>query len=267
MHISRFVLTVIAGACVAAPAFATTNLIDNGQFTSVHNGGVGQQNWDANGVTYGATAWINREFAPDVIGFNFLFADGNAGSTGVFGAVKLWTAANGGSNSWDGLSSAGANQNFMALDGAERTSAITQTVNGLTPGDQYTLFFSYAFAQQYTFDGPTVQSLHAFVQPTFDASTPSWTSATVNLPNHAFSGWAQANTTFTATAASEVVAFLAEGSPAIPPFALVGDVTLLADQSGPPAIPEPAVWTLLLGGFAGVGAVRWRRRRKAALPI
>ena len=93
-------------------------------------------------------------------------------------------------------------------------------------------------AQQYTYSGATAQALHVFVG---NAITAAWTSATVILAEHDFSGWIQENFTFTATSPSEVVSFLADGSPAVPPFTLVSDVSM---EAAPAPVPGGGVLSL-----------------------
>ena len=70
------------------------------------------------------------------------------------------------------------------------------------------------------------------------------------------SGWSLEAFDFIATAASEVLSFLAVGSPAanLPPFALLDGVSLTA-------VPEPSALAMMLAGFGGLGFVAHRRRR------
>ena len=80
-------------------------------------------------------------------------------------------------------------------------------------------------------------------------------TAVISNVSHGFSGWVHQTFTFTAASASEVLSFLAVGTPAgVPPFALLDGVTLAA------AVPEPSSWALMLGGFAVVGFIARRRR-------
>ena len=68
--------------------------------------------------------------------------------------------------------------------------------------------------------------------------------------------------TFTAASASEVLKFVSDGGGvALPPVALLADVSLTGDIPG--SVPEPATWAMMGMGFAGLGLVAYRRRRKA----
>ena len=67
-----------------------------------------------------------------------------------------------------------------------------------------------------------------------------------------------ANFTFTANSSTELLSFLAVGTPAanLPPFALLDGVSLTA-------VPEPSTWALMLVGFSGLGYATLSSRRPA----
>jgi hypothetical protein len=127
--------------------------------------------------------------------------------------------------------------------------AISQTINGLTPGDQYTVSFWWGGAQQSGFTGATTEQ--------WQVSLGSQTQSTVILhnANHGFTGWQQQSFTYTPTSASELLSFLALGTPTgVPPFSVLDGVTLNA------ATPEPGTLALLGSGLlAGVGFVRSKK--------
>jgi hypothetical protein len=127
---------------------------------------------------------------------------------------------------------------------------MTQTITGLIPGDSYDLSFSYAFGQQYLFYGPTTQSL------TVGLGSGSATFGPVGVANNGFDGWYSFSGLVTATSTSEVLSFLASGSPAVPPFAMISNISLTS-------VPEPATWTMVILGLGGLGGVARRRRSPA----
>jgi hypothetical protein len=233
--------SAIAGALALAFSMGSaqaTEFVVNGNFTQLSNG-LGQ--FDTNTTV---TGWSGNG------GYNFVFNTADQSVQGIYGGLALWDAANGGANSWNGTTLSGAG-NFAALDGDFQTSAISQTITGLTPGKQYYLSFNYAFSQQYGFDGDTLQNLTVSFGSTLNATSP-----TFSLSSHGFSGWLSAGGYVTADSTSDVLSFLAYGNLPVPPFALVSDVSLTG------AIPEISTWAMMLAGFAGLGFVGYRRRAK-----
>ena len=190
-------------------------------------------------------------------GYNFIFAAGTAdttGATGVYGGLTLWGPNNGSANGLPPSSPNGGN--FVAADGDFQTEAITQTINGLKAGDKYTVSFYWAGAQQEGFTGPTT-----------DAWIVGFGSATqetpiVNNVSHGFTGWQHQSFTFTADGASDVLSFLAVGTPAgVPPFSLLDGVSVNSVSA-----PEPGSVTLLVslaGLLGGLGIRRFRKKAKS----
>jgi PEP-CTERM motif len=244
-YMKKLIATAAFAAAVSAAGVAgAAQFVTNGDFTTLTNG-LGQMD-----AFTQATGWTSTNSAQNA--YNFVMANGTAGSNGQDGNVALWTAANGGANTWNGL--AALSGNFVALDDDFQVGALTQTISNLVIGQTYTFSYEYAFAQQLGFNGPTVQSLEADIGPDF-----SQNSGNVDLDNHAFIGWQTAGGTFTATQTSETLSFLATGSPQVPPFALVSNVSITG------GVPEPAAWAMMLLGFGGLGALaRSRARRLAA---
>lgn len=75
----------------------------------------------------------------------------------------------------------------------------------------------------------------------------------VNNASRGFTGWMDQTFDFVATGPSDVLSFLANGTPAgVPPFALLANVSITQ-------VPEPASLTVLLSGITGLIGLGWRR--------
>ncbi len=214
-------------------------------------------------------------------GYNFVFTPGMAdegtntgakagqdteapgqSNSGSVGNVYLW-----GSNNLTGgtviPATNPAGGNLIAADGAYETAAIVQQIYNLTPGITYTVGFWYAAGQQYNFAGDTTEiwkvALGTSALTTTSPATAYQTTPVINLTSHTFSGWAYDTMNFTATSSSEMLSFLAYGTPSgEPPFSVLNGVTM-------DVVPEPSSWIF----FAGVGTACTifgvvRRRRRLA---
>jgi PEP-CTERM motif len=127
-----------------------------------------------------------------------------------------------------------------------------QLINGLVAGQTYELSFYQAASQQQGQLGPTTEQW----QVSLGAQTQ--TSSLMNLPGPPgaapdFAPWNQQTLIFTASAASEMLTFLALGTGA-PPIALLDGVSLNAT-------PEPSCLLLIGAGLVGLAAVYRRRKR------
>ena len=237
MQFRKITLVLAAAAAMSALPAQAANLVVNGGFEATTNG-KGQLGFNTN-----ATGWTN------VNGYTFLYTPGTAdtsGALGQYGQVSLWGPGNGSVN---GLTVSPTGGNFIASDSAFQTTPIQQTIAGLVAGQKYDLGFDWGAAQQFGFTGATTDQW----QVSLGGETHS--TAVINNASHGFSGWKHQVFSFTATGASEVLSFLAVGTPnGVPPFALLDGVTLNA------AVPEPSTWALMLGGFAVVGFISRRRR-------
>jgi hypothetical protein len=226
----------------AAPSRAAViNLVQNGDF---------EQTLIPGSAEFGSAYPSQQVTSWATTGYNFIFAPGTAdttGATGQYGNLKLWGPNDGSANGLPSASPSGGN--YIGADGAYNVAPITQTINGLSPGSLYSVVFWWAGAQQSGFTGATTEQW----QVTLGTSTQS--TSVVALPSQGFTGWMKQSFTYLATSTSEVLSFLAVGTPAgVPPFALLDGVSVTK-------VPEPASITVLLVGIAGLaGAVRLRNR-------
>jgi hypothetical protein len=224
----------ILGLSMMFAASARADLITNGSFETLTNG-AGQLGFNTDAV-----GWTTS-------GYNFVYNSGtadNGGTSGVFGNLQLWGPGNGSANGLPASSPDGGN--YIAADGAFQTGPISQTISGLIIGQQYTVEFYWAGAQQYTFDGNTTE------QWIVSLGSQSIATDVLNDANHGFTGWQHVAMTFTADGVEDVLSFLAVGTPnGEPPFALLDGVTM--------NVPEPASMTLMGAGLAALGLVRRRR--------
>ena len=215
------------------------NLVSNGDFETTTNGS-GQM-----GLITDATGWVTS-------GYNFVFTPGSADTTGVqssYGNLQLWGPNNGGAPS-NTLGASPTGGNYIGADGAFQVGPITQTISGLVAGQQYSVGFDWAGAQQYGFTGDTTE------QWIVSLGDESHSTTIVQDISHGFTGWTHETFTFTAEGDSEVLSFLAVGTPnGEPPFSLLDGVTMTA-------VPEPASMAILGSGLAVLGFVRRRRARR-----
>ena len=89
---------------------------------------------------------------------------------------------------------------------------------------------------------------------------PAQLSSLYSLPQGGVGQWQAQRLTFTADATSDVLTFLAVGTPGgAPPISFLDGVSLTAD------VPEPAAWALMLLGVVALGGAV--RRRRTALAV
>ena len=234
-------------ACLAlippTAASASPNLVTNGDFEQTTM-------MDAQGnftpeqmTTTNVTGWSTS-------GYNFVFGAGTAstvGSTGVYGPTYIWSgsAVAGGPV----LSQSPTGGNFVGADGAFGVGAITQTLSGLMAGANYAVSFWWAGAQQSGYNGTTTEQWQVGL------GNQTQSTAVVTDPSNGFTGWMQQTFIFQATGSSEVLSFLAAGTPGgEPPFSLLDGVS--ATQ-----VPEPASMALSAFGAGLILLVMFRCRR------
>lgn len=241
----KLLTLTLAAALVAGAAPALANSFTNGGFESLTNG-PGQL---TNNTT--ATGWTVANG-----GYTFVYAAGTIdqpGTLGQYGDNYMWGPNSGSANGLTGISPSGGN--IIAFDGAFQVEPLEQIITGLTPGKTYKVGFDYGFAQQFGFDGDTIQNWSV----NFAGQTA--TTADYNLPNHGFSGWFHNSYNFIANNATETLSFVAYGNLPVPPFALLDGVTFSQETGG---VPEPSTWAMLIAGFGLVGFSARRRRNTAS---
>lgn len=227
--------------CCAAGSVQAADLVQNGGFEQ--NTGGGQLGFNTTAADWATT------------GYNFLFSPGSADTTGVtgqYGNLQLWGPNNGSANGLPATSPDGGY--YIGADGAYDAGPITQTISGLTIGAQYVVSFYWAGAQQSGFDGANTEQW----QVSFGSNTQS--TPVYDNSSHGFSGWMSQTFTFTADATSDVLGFLAIGTPiapSVPPFALLDGVSVNE-------VSEPASIALLAVGAVALGGVVRRRRANRA---
>ena len=191
-------------------------------------------------------------------GLGFLMFPGQADTPGAVtgeyggpGSFELYGPNDGFNNGLPAASPVGGN--YVAADGDSGNSGLrvdlSQTINGLTLGKNYNVSFWWAAAQQRFFFGDTTES--------WEVSFGNQTQSTgfIANPEAGFQPWRKATMLFTANNSSEVLNFLAVGTPSgLPPFSLLDGVSVTA------AVPEPASWAMLIAGFGLIGAAARRRR-------
>lgn len=145
-----------------------------------------------------------------------------------------------------------AGGSFVAIDADKLyTSAIAQTITGLTAGTTYKLTFWYAGGQFTAQSGST--------NSWWDVSFGGSTQRTDILQNasQGFTGWHAASMSFVADGPSAVLSFLAGStSSGAPPVSLLDGVSLTA------AVPEPSSFAFALAGLVLLGGLRLRARRQ-----
>uniref|UniRef100_Q01UL1 PEP-CTERM protein-sorting domain-containing protein n=1 Tax=Solibacter usitatus (strain Ellin6076) TaxID=234267 RepID=Q01UL1_SOLUE len=147
---------------------------------------------------------------------------------------------------------------FLADGGSSFSGALSQSVSGLTVGSLYKLTFWQAAGQENCLyddgvncDPPGNVNLTQDWQVTFGST--SLTSTTMSTPIHTSFAWNQQIMFFTATATTQVLTFLAQGTPnSAPPILMLDGVTL-------ESAPEPATSALFALGL-GLLAIPLGRR-------
>jgi hypothetical protein len=229
----------LVAVCLALAAFAPlrANLILNGSFETVAPTTITTTQF----LSAGVADWTNSDIGEALVFPSWLTNGYLFPGVGLAGAFPATSPAGG---------------NFVYSDSDYRTSAIQQTVNGLTVGDTYTLSFYDALDQDtetnITVPGPT----QAYWKVTFGTQVQNTSMMYADGSLGTFTNWSLQTMSFTATSASQVLSFFAVGV-GDPPLAMLDGVSLDATA------PEPAAFALVAGALA-LGAWRIRRRKADA---
>ena len=222
-------------AAMAAPSSAAVELVTNGSF-ELNSVADGDKSPFAQSAVTGWSGGAN---------LTFIASPGTADNAGkylpVYGPFPA-TSPDGG--------------DFVLADGDPNYSgAFWQTINGLTIGKEYTLSFYQAAGQQQGFLGATTERWEV----TFGNDVRL--SDQFSLPQGGVGPWEAQSMTFVATATSQLLKFLAKGTPGgAPPISFLDGVSLQAT----PGVPEPATWAMLIAGFGIVGVAARRRATRVA---
>lgn len=142
-------------------------------------------------------------------------------------------------------------------------ATLSQQVNGLNIGDNYSLSYAYAINSS-ALSG--ANSLQAMVAPTGSPSTPDHSQT---VPPSSLSAseaqWQSSGFSFVATSSSEIFSFLGRSDNGYVGLdnAVLND---LGPASSPSAVPEPSSMALMGLAFGGLAIRRWRRSPKG-LPV
>jgi len=231
--VKKFLVAAAAATAMLSAASVASADVVNGNFEGTPGGGQINFNTSETGWTVSNPSYF------------FVFPANGAAVNGAYGPVSLYGPPTGSPN---GGFYVGSDPGFL-------NAAISQTLTGLTVGGLYEVSFYYAGAQQVGFNGATTEGWHV----SFGSS--SQDTLLLNNVNNGFTGWNAVTMQFTATAATQTLSFLANGtaSQGAPPFALLDGVKVTA-------VPEPATWAMMILGMGMVGlGMRMRRRTASAV--
>jgi len=243
----------------AQPAMASgVNLVTNGDFDTTTNG-TGEMAVNSSNVelTTGTditdpTGWYSTYTASNA-GYPFLFVVGpNTADTTGFGDAwdgdvqkTIWGPGDGSANGFTNNSPTGGN--FLISDGDYHRSAIDQNISGLVVGTVYNVTFNWAAGQWSGNTGITTEQWQVSLGDLVKATN------IVTNPSEGFSGWYSASFNFEYDGSSDVLSFLALGTPSgEPPMLLLDGVSMVA-------MPEPGSLGLLATGMFGLVLLRRRK--------
>jgi hypothetical protein len=247
-RIATVTLALFAWSIAKTPSQAAINVehVTNGGFEwasygQVNYNGTNVPDWTVPGTQFTSYTFVANENN---------IVTGVAGHAGV---LKLWDARNNGSTGGLQITPSPVGGNFITMDGnlPGLMSPIQQLLTHLQPGAQYEVSFYAGFGQQYMYFGDTLQRWDV----TFGDET--WSTPTILVPQHTFTGWQKYSHTFTATSGSALLKFASWGNVPVPPFGLLDGVSVVG-----PHAPEPTSLAIMGIGLATMGIARRYRRPK-----
>jgi len=291
----RIVLTTLAMAGLATTALAGPNLVQNGTFSGLNagnnTGGSTCGTSDTNTVQLTNCDLPNWYWAPSGGGSASGVDPGGGNYTFILNASN-YTSFNSISEHTIGLKQAitappSGSTNWLGADGAFQTSYTYTTITGLVVGAMYNITFNMGAGQQNggtNFTGNTTSTWQVGLStgtggcsfPGANSSpgtclpntgtTTSKTPTALFLPSTpggnytgtaGFVGWANEEVSLIAAATTEVLWFLATGTPGStqPPFSLLDGVSM--------TIPEPPAYAVLMVGLLALLGARRAYRGKA----
>ena len=155
------------------------------------------------------------------------------------------------SMAWVPSTDGGKFAHMLAWIDGENQEGIYQTISGLTVGAEYQILFE----QSITDTNFTATGIPGQFQVRFGATTQYSSLMLAPAPNTPY-GWSFQALTFTATAATQDLSFLAHSAdPATPVYLGLDGVSIREKVT----VPEPAAAALAAFALAGAGASRARR--------
>ena len=250
-------LGVAAVLAASSIGLAHANLVMNGDFSSTTPGQTAPVQFNPNSGTCGISGNNNwgGEFVDNWTTNTTGYAVWYPSAAAASGVQACTRYGNTGNQLLPGtvIGAPTGTSTFVGLDGDPNVgyAGISQTVNGLTAGDKYTVSFYWASTQELSRQGTTTEQFKVSL------GSQSFLTGINTIGTHGWSGWAPGSFTFTAGSASEVLSFLSIGTPGgLPPFALLSDVSMVHN------VPEPPVLAMFGGGLFGLGLLAMYARRR-----
>jgi hypothetical protein len=245
----KSIVAVFALIVAASPMAGAVDLITNGGF---ENGTVGQI-----GVDGSLAGWVSAAIPSGGFPLNFnldltLAQSGFSATFGMPPTTVTKTLAGPNNGYGNGLSQSPDGGNFFGAQVGSFVGPFSQTVSGLTIGNQYEVSLYWAAA---SLTGAT-QSIIAGWSIDFGGS--QVTTGTKTIAAEGFDGWNSFNYTFTAANSSQALTFTSIGN------AANGFVLLDGVRMSEVAVPEPSTYALAAIATAVMGVLARRRKARKA---